>query len=142
MNNVIYVFVFFIFISCNSSKKSSSGKIETYEEVAISKLGERISYVLNETESYVLCINEVEGTNLKPRNLITYLVVDVKTSDIVYESKLSGGSVKWFDDIHIEERIISGILKDSDLPNETGKVINIITSEVKAKSSLRQQNER
>ena len=134
MKNIIYALLILIFAGCNSSKVPATGDLASAKVIAEEKLGDSLTYVMNANDTYVLCLNEKEATNLEPRNLISYIVIEVKSGKIVHEAKLSGGSIKWHDDTHLEQKVTSGLLKGADKSNVSTKVIDILTSNSKASS--------
>ncbi len=108
MKNLILVLFIISFFSCantknNTSNTSSQDTLMNYEELAKQKVNftnkaeEKFECIENTNKTFVLCKNTVDGTRMQPRNSISFVVYNMKTNELVYESYVNGGSVSWYE---------------------------------------------
>ncbi|MCB0494992.1 MAG: hypothetical protein KDC79_02560 [Cyclobacteriaceae bacterium] len=131
MRSSLLLFYFVVLlIGCKSNKLSdSSTKLEgnKFEEVATKKLGEGLTYYKNDSKTYVLCVHEVPGTNLQPRNSLSFVVIRLKDDKIVLQQNISGGKVNWFSDREIEVFRTPGIVRPDESRDDYTTLYNVIT---------------
>ncbi len=116
-------------VSCGASKSSNSNQEEktAYKKIALTKLGDNITYVLNETKTYVLCIKETKGTVQQPRNSIKYLVVKISDNAVALESTVDGGTVKWYNLKMVQVYQTPGIMRDDQTKDDFITLYNVET---------------
>lgn len=114
----------------NSTEQNEKSKM-TYQELASSKFGDsKISYQLNESESYVICSTKVTENNLSYIKLFIYNII---TGEIAYEPSNRFRKAKWISDDEMEAYILVG-MPNSDNPD--GK----LTYNVKTKNETTPNN--
>jgi len=141
MKKISIFIVLIVFItSCGASKKSNSTKVADgkYKEIATKKLGEDVSFIMNDSKTYVLCISEVKGTVKQPRNMLSYMVIKLSDNSAVLDNKVDGGTVKWSNDTEIEVYITPGIMRDDQTSDDYTTIYNVESGESRKKASAEQ----
>ena len=137
--NLIYVVLVFFITSCNSHKVATSNTEEAYKEVVKERLGEDVLYLLNKPKTYVLCIKEIKGTTLQPRNTVNYIVVKIDNNAVVLENKIEGGSVSWASKNEVEVFRIPGIVRKDQSRADFITLYNVETGKSYPKKKTEQQ---
>ena len=135
-----YIILILVLASCGASKKSNSTQTadNKYNELATEKLGEDVSFTMNNSKTYVLCISEVKGTVKQPRNMLSYMVIKLSDNTTVLEKKVDGGTVKWFNDMEIEVYLTPGIMRNDQTSDDYTTIYNVESRESRKKTSVEQ----
>ena len=136
----INIALILLLVSCGSSKKSNSTQTaeNKYKELATEKLGEDVSFTMNDSKTFVLCINEVKGTVKQPRNMLSYMVIKLNDDTAVLENKVGGATVKWSSDTEIEVYLTPGIMGDDQTSADYTTIYNVESGESRKKASVEQ----
>ena len=128
MNRLLVFFVLTYITSCASSSTSTSSQGEgEYKEVATKALGDNVEYKLNDSKTFVLCVNEVSGTVKQPRNSLSYLVINLKDNSISLENKVDGGTVSWYKDNLLQVYLTPGTMRDDQTRDDFITLYNVET---------------
>lgn len=84
-------------ISCSGSDNGKSS--EANQHFVESKLGKGYRILSNHSKSYTLCF---KAEKVSVDNELHVAVFNSKNQQLVFEKKISHGSVSWFDDQHIK----------------------------------------
>lgn len=116
-------------VSCRSTQNANSIKSEgnEYEQLAKNKLGEDVTFISNEDNSFVLCIAETKGTTKQPRNSIKYVVIKTSSNTISFENTVNGGSVKWYNQKMIQVYLTPGIMRKDQTRDDFITLYNVET---------------
>jgi len=125
----VYIIIALFITSCGASKNNSAAQNDkgNYKKLAVEKLGESITYSMNEAESYVLCMSEVKGTVKQPRNQISYVIIRVDNNRISLEDKIDGGTVRWYNEKMIEVFRTPGIMRGDQTRDDFITLYNVET---------------
>lgn len=138
--SIYMVIIAFFVLSCGASKNNNTaqnGK-DGYKELAVEKLGDNVTYTMNEDESFVLCVSEIKGTTQQPRNMLSYMVINMKDNSTVLEDKIDGGSVNWVNDTELEVFRTPGIMRNDQTRDDYTTVYNIKTGKSYPKKNTEQ----
>ncbi len=152
MKILILIFCTLFFLGCantktNTSKENSDtikkqGNPMTYKELAAQKLSftnkkeEKMEYIENENNTFVLCKKTVDGTVAQPRNAIRYVVYNIKTKEMVYEGSIDGGFVNWYDTNRLAIYQQVGIPMQGMSRDDMIKIYDVIEKTIQSKSSV------
>ncbi|MCC5943897.1 MAG: SGNH/GDSL hydrolase family protein [Bernardetiaceae bacterium] len=98
---------------------------------------DKVDFESNRSGSRILCRVTQEGTTMQPQNFIRYAVYDKAKSEIIYQSELSNGEVKWRDDKHLEYYSMPGMPRLGETIEDRTFLINLDTKKV---SPLKEKN--
>lgn len=95
-------------MGCGSNKnnQSDSDKKSSYQSIAEEKIGKKISCTNNKEASYVLCKAYKTNDSVK---YLTFLVIDLKNNNLIYEPKIRVRKVNWISEYQIEVFAFTGI---------------------------------
>lgn len=132
-----YLSLMLFIVSCGATKTSNSYQEadEKYKELATEKLGDGVSYVLNDSKRHVLCISEAKGTVKQPRNMLSYMVIKISDNTSVLENKVDGGTVRWSNDSEIEVYIIPGIMRHDQTSDDYTTIYNVESGKSRKKTA-------
>ena len=105
--------------------------------LATERFGDRVRYVPNESNTYVLCVGEspvTMGKIFKPSRDIRFLVYHIETETIVFEDVVDATSVSWEDDSHIKVTITPGTVHSAEI-REYGYRYDVISGTKETLSS-------
>jgi hypothetical protein len=117
---VLIIALFFFLSSCHATKKDfrKSTDSQGYRSVAIKKYGHNIKYILNPSNTYVICLKRNKPTPQMPENLISFFVYDLANEEIILEEPAINGEVAWKTNHEVQVRIIPGILTTDENYNK------------------------
>lgn len=125
MKNVLVILFLFI-VGCATVKTSTTtDKRPAYEKVAEDLIGEDLTYTKNGPETYVLCVKEIPGTTEKPRNSISFVIINMSNNQMVMKQKFTGGTVGWYSDYEIEVFHMPGIIQEGQTNDDYTTIYNI-----------------
>ena len=90
----------------------------TVKTLAVDRLGDRVRYIPNASNTYILCVGEspaITGKIFKPSGDIRFFVYCVETESIIFEDAVDATSVSWEDDTHIKVAITPGTVQTVDI---------------------------
>lgn len=126
---------------CQSIGKLPGTKVqqEAYMSLAKERLGDNSVYTPNKDKSFVLCVNEKEGTARLPNSTIKFFVYDLKGAQIPFEQSLNAGYVKWISTNEIEYYSTPGMMPQGTSRDDYTRIYNVVSGEVVLKSSIKNQ---
>lgn len=140
MRNLIFWTVATVaFMACSSSKTPASQAVqgeEAYKTLAKEKLTSPITYTFNEDSSRVLCTHAESSSPQQPRVPVNYIVITISTNQVVFESTVSGGSVKWYDLSHLAVFTTPGYMRNDQTKDDYTRILDLETKEFVPKTSL------
>ena len=140
IKSIIYTFLVLFIASCGTSKVGNSTQVEegAYKEKATEMLGKDVAFSMNDSKSYVLCLNEIKGTPEQPRNTISFVVINMNDNSVALENKIEGGTVKWADNLMIEIFRTPGIMRDDQSRDDFITLYNVETGKSYPKKNVEQ----
>lgn len=130
MRQAIISIAFLVLLSaCGGTKISNTSGQETkqtFQEMATKKLGTDVTYTMNDSKSYVLCVKEVKGTPQQPRNSISFVVIKLSDNAVVLEQKFEGGTVGWYSDKEVEAFRTPGTMRDDQTQDDYTTLYNVV----------------
>lgn len=100
-----------VVLACKTGVIPDSDSI-ALETIAQEKLGEEVTSTVNQTEEYILFVQKINPTSLQP---VRFIVLEIKTQQVVLQKEFKPGYVKWSGDYQIEWLDQPGMIK----PEET-----------------------
>lgn len=137
---LIFIALVTFIASCGASKFSNSTQTvdDKYKELASGKLGEDVSFTMNDAKTYVLCVSEIKGTVNQPRNMLSYMVIKISDNSAVLDNKVDGGTVEWFSETEIEVYLTPGIMRDDQTRDDFITLYNVESGESRKKKNTEQ----
>lgn len=125
MKNILTIVLLLITACATVKTSTTSDKRPAYKTVAEDLIGEDLTYTMNASESYVLCVKDIPGTTEKPRNSISFVVINVSNNQMVMKQKFTGGTVGWYSNYEIEVFHMPGIIQEGQTRDDYTTVYNI-----------------
>ncbi|MCB0504333.1 MAG: hypothetical protein KDC58_02415 [Cyclobacteriaceae bacterium] len=125
-------------LSCGTKVRNSSGKDNQvkYQQVAEKSLGAGIDCTKNNSETYVLCVNEGTGSSEQPRKMLSFMVIRTSDNKVMLEQKVDGGTVNWYSDNEIEVFTIPGIMGRDQTKDDYTLIYNVVSGESSPKKGV------
>ncbi len=119
--NIIAVLAVILLLvyGCSSSDACKKGTAEeALARTAAEKFGS--DYQLSESpgEKYVLCVKRTEKGKIPGPAPLAYFVFEKETETILFEEQLNRGTVKWFDDYHVQISAQPGAITTDEEKNK------------------------
>lgn len=123
---IVYSILGLFLISCGTKvSKSTDDNSSNYEKVAVEKLGANLTYSMNDSKTFVLCMNDVKGTAQQPRNTISFVVIKLSDNSVVLEQKFDGGTVGWYSDTEVEVFRTPGMIRKDQTRDDFTTLYNV-----------------
>ncbi|MEP2026622.1 MAG: hypothetical protein ABJH98_02105 [Reichenbachiella sp.] len=122
--------LFIVFVSaCNAPKAVNNNSTDPipFVQIAEDQLGGTAQCLKNQSETMVLCVNESPSTPEQPRNTVSFMVISLDDSSVIYESSIDGGNVKWFDDERLEIFNTPGYVRQDQTNDDFTKIYELKT---------------
>lgn len=125
-----------LFAACSAPKsaQNSAPDQSTFIEIAEEQLGASAQCLKNNSESMVLCISEEDSHSMQPRKTISFMVIKLDDSSVLYESSVDGGSVKWFDDQRLEIFNTPGYVRQDQSKDDFTTIYDVLSGVSKPKT--------
>ncbi|MCK6542409.1 hypothetical protein L6Q79_06975 [bacterium] len=114
--------------ACSASRTQVEAQqgAEKYQLIAIEKFSKDIKYVFNSKRSYVLCIKETRPERPPQINVLSFLLIEAASGQIVLEETIANAQAEWVSESEVRVTFIPGIIKEGEhSPN--GYIYNIQT---------------
>lgn len=95
-----------------------------------------ISFDINESKEYVLCMQNPEKNVSNPRQEKQYVVLDLNSGEVVYKGRLEAGYVKWYDADNLEILNEPGTMPKEMTRDDFTIIYNVKTKEKQEKKDL------
>lgn len=113
--------------ACAHSQIFEENRTENYKVIASEKLGPEPVYDLNPDKTHVLAYKQEKKSARNPNPFLHFLLYDIANDKLIYEDKLSSGSVKWINDFQIEVETIPGAVSSENLNKKYGYIFDVKT---------------
>ncbi|NOZ47414.1 MAG: hypothetical protein GXO79_11620 [Chlorobi bacterium] len=137
MNFIVLISVV-TFIQCHIKKTTSlqstiSKQIDTvnnnYKNIAFQKFGNSVLYIINKTNTYVICYKQNKTSAYNPNNNLQFFVFDLLNNKIIFEDVLYNGSVNWIEPFVIKVISKPEMVKEGT-SGKTGYLYNVKNEKV------------
>lgn len=138
---IIVVLMFVVFLSCKTSKRTASDKLETMEKFISETIksnftdNDSVQIIPNNDKGFYLLVAETAITTATPTSNIKFVVINAENQEIVYKNQYSNSIIKWFDNKQLLLTQFFGILDQATGKSKAYLLINCETNEIKEVSS-------
>jgi len=123
---LVYSLLVFAFACCPRTVQNvNTSDTPSYISVAEKILGDSPRYLLNETQTHVICYI-LEKTNIQnPQGLLHYIIYDIKNEVVLREEDLDNGKIRWLDHARIEVSSTPGMVRKESNEGMNIRILDI-----------------
>ncbi len=138
---IIVPLVFLLFLSCKTSKKTVSDKLDTIEKFISETIksnfteNDSVQVIPNNDKSFYLLVAETAITSATPTSNIKIVVINAENQEITYKNQYSNSLIRWFDNKQLLLTQFLGIVDQVTDKSKAYILINCETNEVKEVNS-------
>lgn len=107
---LLFCLIGLVVLACKTGVLPESANT-SLDAIAREKLGDELTSTVNKTDEYILFVQKINPSSLQP---VRFIVMEVKTQQVVLQKDFKPGYVKWSGEYQVEWLDQPGIIQSDE----------------------------